>query len=182
MNKLAFIGGTGVYNPEILTDLHSETIETPYGTAKYELGYFKDKPIVFMARHGVNHTIPPHKINFRANIYALKALGVSSIVSTTAVGSLNPDYKPGELVLVDQFIDQTKLRIGTFYDGELHGVAHIDMTHPYCPHLRAAVLDAAHREGVVIHPEGTYICTEGPRFETPAEIKAYRMWGLMLSV
>ena len=84
MNKLAFIGG---YNPEILTDLHSETIETPYGTAKYELGYFKDKPIVFMARHGVNHTIPPHKINFRANIYALKALGVSSIVSTTAVGS-----------------------------------------------------------------------------------------------
>ena len=108
MNKLAFIGGTGVYNPEILTDLHSETIETPYGTAKYELGYFKDKPIVFMARHGVNHTIPPHKINFRANIYALKALGVSSIVSTTAVGSLNPDYKPGELVLVDQFIDQTK--------------------------------------------------------------------------
>ena len=109
MNKLAFIGGTGVYNPEILTDLHSETIETPYGTAKYELGYFKDKPIVFMARHGVNHTIPPHKINFRANIYALKALGVSSIVSTTAVGSLNPDYKPGELVLVDQFIDIARI-------------------------------------------------------------------------
>lgn len=177
MSRLAFIGGTGVYDPGILRDVSSHTIETPYGTASYESGFFGEKEIIFLARHGVHHTIPPHKINYRANIYALKLLGVSAVVSTTAVGSLNPDYKPGDLVLVDQFIDMTKSRIGTFFDGERYGVAHLDMTHPYCETLRSAVLEAGRKAGIVIHPRGTYICTEGPRFETPAEIKAFRMWG-----
>ena len=177
MSRLAFIGGTGVYDPGILQNVTSHTIETPYGTASYESGFFGDQEIIFLARHGVHHTIPPHKINYRANIYALKLLGVTAVVSTTAVGSLNPDYKPGDLVLVDQFIDMTKSRIGTFFDGERYGVAHLDMTHPYCETLRSAVLKAGREAGIVIHPHGTYICTEGPRFETPAEIKAFRLWG-----
>lgn len=177
MSKLAFIGGTGVYDPGILRDVTSHTVLTPYGSAAYESGFFGDDEIVFMARHGVHHTIPPHKINYRANIYALKKLGVTACVSTTAVGSLNPFYKPGDLVLVDQFIDMTKSRVGTFFDGEWYGVAHTDMTHPYCETLRKEILRIGKAEGITVHPTGTYICTEGPRFETPAEIKAYRMWG-----
>lgn len=177
MSKLAFIGGTGVYDPGILTDITAHTIETPYGTARYESGFFGKKEIIFLARHGIHHTIPPHKINYRANIYALKMLGVTAVVSTTAVGSLNPEYKPGDLVLVDQFIDMTKSRVGTFFDGERYGVAHLDMTHPYCETLRKDIERIGVEEGITIHPSGTYICTEGPRFETPAEIKAFRMWG-----
>ncbi|MDY6083810.1 MAG: S-methyl-5'-thioadenosine phosphorylase [Dialister sp.] len=177
MAKLAFIGGTGVYDPGILTESHSEVIDTPYGCVPYTAGKVGNKDIVFMARHGLHHTIPPHKINYRANIYALKMLGVSSIVSTTAVGSLNPSYKPGELVLVDQFIDFTKAREHTFFDGVHRGVAHIDMTHPYCETLREAILSAGKQLNIPIHPSGTYICTEGPRFETPAEIKAFSLLG-----
>lgn len=177
MSHLAFIGGTGVYDPGILTDISSHVIKTPYGEAKYESGFFGEKEIIFLARHGIHHTIPPHKINYRANIYALKMLGVSAVVSTTAVGSLNPEYKPGDLVIVDQFLDMTKSRTGTFYDGERYGVAHLDMTHPYCETLRKEILKACREEGITAHPHGTYICTEGPRFETPAEIKAFRMWG-----
>lgn len=175
--KLAFIGGTGVYDPGILHDVNTHTIETPYGTASYESGFYKDKEIIFLARHGVHHTIPPHKINYRANIYALKLLEVGAVVSTTAVGSLNSEYKPGDLVLVDQFIDMTKSRIGTFFDGERYSVAHLDMTHPYCETLRKAILQAGKEANISIHPKGTYICTEGPRFETPAEIHAFRQWG-----
>lgn len=177
MSTLAFIGGTGVYDPGILTNITSHVISTPYGKAAYESGFFEGKEIIFLARHGVDHSIPPHKINYRANIYALKMLGVSAVVSTTAVGSLNPDFKPGDLVLVDQFIDMTKSRIGTFFDGDRYGVAHLDMTHPYCPRLRNVIAEAAAAENITLHQAGTYICTEGPRFETPAEIKAYRMWG-----
>lgn len=177
MARLAFIGGTGVYDPGILTDSHSETIDTPYGIALYTAGKAGNQDVVFMARHGSNHTIPPHKINYRANIYALKMLGVSSIVSTTAVGSLNLSYKPGELVLIDQFIDFTKMREPTFFDGIHRGVAHIDMTHPYCETLRKAILSAGTASDIRIHSKGTYICTEGPRFETPAEIKAFSLLG-----
>lgn len=175
--KLAFIGGTGVYHPGILTNLHEEIIHTPYGDAKYESGNYGDKEIIFLARHGVHHTIPPHKINYRANIYALKMLGVNSVVATAAVGTINPNYKPGELVLIDQFIDMTKNRECTFYDGVHRGVAHIDMTHPYCGTLRSAIIKIAKEKNIVLHPQGTYITTDGPRFETAAEIKAYRMWG-----
>ena len=177
MKRLAFIGGTGVYDPGILSGIYSEFIETPFGTVPYEVGTFGTKEVIFMARHGVHHTIPPHKINYKANIYALKMLNVGSIVSTTAVGSLNPEYKPGELVLVDQFIDMTKSRDHTFFDGEFRGVAHVDMTHPYCEQMRFAVLKAGEEKNVKIHKSGTYICTEGPRYETPAEIKAFRLWG-----
>ncbi len=177
MKKIAFIGGTGVYDPVLLDNVTEHVIYTPYGPAKYESGFFEGKEIIHLARHGLHHTIPPHKINYRANIFALKMLDVGAVVTTTAVGSLNPDYKPGELVLIDQFIDMTKSREGTFFDGGLYKIAHIDMTHPYCESLRKAILASGEKEGIIVHPHGTYICTEGPRFETPAEIKAYRMWG-----
>lgn len=177
MKRIGFIGGTGVYDPAILTDLHRYTMQTPYGDAVYEIGRHGKQEIIFLARHGSNHTIPPHKINYRANIYALKALDVTAVVSTTAVGSMNPEYKPGELVLIDQFIDFSKSREGTFFDGRLHGVAHIDMTEPYCPLLRKEIIQICGEKGIVLHPSGTYICTEGPRFETPAEIRAFRIWG-----
>ena len=149
MSKLAFIGGTGVYDAGILSHVYSEVIDTPFGKVPYEVGQYGGNEIIFMARHGVKHTIPPHKINYRANIYALKMLDVSFIVSTTAVGSLNPNYRPGELVLVDQFIDLTKSREGTFFDGEFRGVAHIDMSHPYSEELRQAILHAAKKENLV---------------------------------
>ncbi len=177
MSKIAFIGGTGVYDAGIFSHVTSHVIGTPYGQAAYTSGFYDGREMIFMARHGVRHTIPPHKINFRANIYALKKLGVSAIVSTTAVGSLNPRYRTGELVLCDQFIDMTKSRENTFFDGEHYGVAHLDMTEPFCGELRAAVAEAGMAAGVLLHPYGTYVCTEGPRFETPAEIRAYRMWG-----
>ena len=117
MRKLAIIGGTGVYDPAFLNNTKTTSIKTPYGDAVYTSGTFMDKEIIFMTRHGANHTIPPHKINYRANIYALKMLDVVAIVATTAVGSLNPDMKPGEMVLVDQLLDFTKSREHTFYDG-----------------------------------------------------------------
>lgn len=177
MNKLAFIGGTGVYNVGILHNIEEKSINTPYGKAHYQKGLYENKEIIFLARHGVKHTIPPHKINYRANIYALKMLNVSSVISTTAVGSMNPTYKPGELVLINQFIDCTKHREHTFFDGERYGVTHIDMSEPYCNKLRRAILKAGIENDISIHPSGTYICTEGPRFETAAEIKAYQLWG-----
>ena len=142
MKKIAFIGGTGAENSVLLKDVTEHIIETPYGEAKYEAGFFEGREIIHLSRHGAHHTIPPHKINYRANMFALKMLGVAAVISTTAVGSLNPDYKPGELVLLDQFIDMTKAREGTFYDGERYGVAHLDMSHPYCASLREAILAA----------------------------------------
>ena len=177
MSKIAFIGGTGVYDAGIFSRVTSHIIRTPYGQAAYTSGFYDGREMIFMARHGARHTIPPHKINFRANIFALKMLDVAAIVSTTAVGSLNPAYKTGELVLCNQFIDMTKSRENTFFDGEAYGVAHLDMSEPFCPTLRNAIVKAGEETGITIHPQGTYVCTEGPRFETPAEIRAYRMWG-----
>ena len=151
MKKIAFIGGTGAENSVLLKDVTEHIIETPYGEAKYEAGFFEGREIIHLSRHGAHHTIPPHKINYRANMFALKMLDVAAVISTTAVGSLNPDYKPGELVLLDQFIDMTKAREGTFYDGERYGVAHLDMSHPYCASLRKAILAAGRKEGITLH-------------------------------
>lgn len=114
MKKIAFIGGTGAENSVLLKDVTEHIIETPYGEAKYEAGFFEGREIIHLSRHGAHHTIPPHKINYRANMFALKMLDVAAVITTTAVGSLNPDYKPGELVLLDQFIDMTKAREGAF--------------------------------------------------------------------
>lgn len=177
MGKLAIIGGTGVYDPSMLDEISSSKIDTPYGTLTYEKGVANGKEVIFITRHGKTHSIPPHKINYRANIYGLKMLGVSAIISTTAVGSLNPQMRPGELVVVDQFIDMTKLREGTFFDGKDYPVAHVDMTTPYCPLLSEMILKTGSSLNIKIHNKGTYICTEGPRFETPAEIQMFKILG-----
>ena len=170
MIKIAIIGGTGVYDPSILSNVREEEVNTPYGAIKYTAGEFSGKSIAFIPRHGSAHSIAPHLINYRANIWALKKIGVENIIATTAVGSLNLAMKPGDFVLVDQFIDFTKSRVGTFYEGGERGVVHVDVSHPYCSTIRENLLEAAKIIGVNVHGSGTYVCTEGPRFETPAEI------------
>ena len=178
MGLIAIIGGTGVCDPKILSNVHEDYMDTFYGTIHYWQGTYKDKELVFLPRHGRNHSIPPHLINYRANILGLKRLGVTAILSTTAVGSLNRDDKPGDFVLPDQFLDFTKCRHTSFFDGGENGVVHVDMTEPYCPTLRRTVAAAAQSlGGYTLHDKGTYVCTEGPRFETPAEIRMYEKLG-----
>jgi len=170
----AIIGGTGVYR---LDERSSEQdIQTPYGTVKLYIQRTGNEDIVFLPRHGHGHSVPPHKINYRANIKALQQLGVKKILATAAVGSLNTHYPPGSLVILDQFIDFTKNRDSTFYDGE-DGVVHADMAHPYCPMLIGALEERGREIGVGIEGRGTYICVEGPRFETKAEIKYFTFIG-----
>lgn len=177
MSLIAIIGGTGVYDPNIINDIVEKEIETPYGKTKYIQGKYKDKDVVFMARHGADHSIPPHLINYRANIWALKKIGVTAIIATTAVGSLNLNFKPGDFVLVDQFIDFTKQRISTFYDGGKRGVVHVDVTDPYCPKMRKHVYEIGKRMNLPIHNGGVYVCTEGPRFESAAEVRMFAKLG-----
>ena len=171
---IAIIGGSGVYDPEMLKDIQDVTVQTEYGSVTLKSGVHQEKKVFFLARHGKEHSIPPHMVNYRANIKALKDLKVERILSTSAVGSLQKDMKPGDFVILDQFIDFTKLRKYTFYDDE---VVHTDFTNPYCSQLRELILKAAFNLGISVHPEGTYVCTEGPRFETPAEIKMFAVLG-----
>lgn len=177
MTKIAIIGGTGVYDPNILRNVRSEEINTPYGVVQYNVGEYAGKDVAFLPRHGSKHSIPPHLINYRANIWGMKKLGVENIIATTAVGSLNIDMKPGEFVLVDQFLDFTKGRVSSFYEGGERGVVHVDLTTPYCETLREKIIAAAHTLNIPIHNKGVYVCTEGPRFETPAEINMFAKLG-----
>lgn len=177
MIKVAIIGGTGVYDPRILNNVKEEQIITPYGEVQFRTGDFEGQTVAFIPRHGSKHSIPPHQINYRANIWAMKKIGVQNIIATTAVGSLNPEMKPGDFVLIDQFLDFTKGRVGTFYEGGDRGVVHIDVTVPYCPAIRSTIQQAATRQGIALHNRGVYVCTEGPRFETPAEIKMFAKMG-----
>ncbi|MDD4237716.1 MAG: S-methyl-5'-thioadenosine phosphorylase [Desulfotomaculaceae bacterium] len=175
--KIAVIGGTGVYDPNIMTNIKDETVVTPYGEVQLKIGNYLGKPVAFMNRHHEDHSVPPHLINYRANIAALKKLGVKNILATGAVGSLNPAMQPGHFIFVDQFIDFTKSRQQTFFDGGMAGVVHVDMTQPYCPELREVLSHAARSLGFTSHAAGTYVSCEGPRFETAAEIKMYRLLG-----
>jgi 5'-methylthioadenosine phosphorylase len=177
MSLIAIIGGTGVCDPNMLDNVKESSLDNFYGTIKYMEGTYKGKKLIFLPRHGKNHQIPPHLINYRANILGLKRLGVTSIIATTAVGSLNQEYKPDDFVLPDQFLDFTKNRHTTFFDGGKNGVVHVDMTDPYCPTLRKVICQAGQELGLTVHPQGTYVCTEGPRFETPAEIKMFSKLG-----
>ena len=178
MVKIAVIGGSGVYDPDMLENVRQEKVETPYGEVELQVGTYAGKEVAFLARHGSKHSIAPHKINYRANIYALKKLGVRKIISTTAVGSLNKAMQLGDFVLPNQFLDFTKCRHTSFFDGGENGVVHVDMTEPYCPNLRRTVAAAAQAlGGYTLHDKGTYVCTEGPRFETPAEIRMYEKLG-----
>ena len=175
--EIAIIGGTGVYDPGILSNRREINVQTPYGPVSPTVGEFNGIEVVFLPRHGAGHSVPPHRVNYRANIWGLRRLGVKRIISTTAVGSLNPEMRPGEMVVIDQFLDFTKGRPSTFFEGGPHGVVHVDYTEPYCPELRAEILKAAAQFGYEVHDHGVYVCTEGPRFETPAEIRMFAKLG-----
>lgn len=175
--SMAIIGGTGVYDPNILSNIRDVSVSTPYGDVTVKVGEYQGREVAFMNRHGAGHTVPPHLINYRANIAGLKKLGVKSVLATAAVGSLNPDMKPGDFVFVDQFLDFTKSRAQTFFEGGEQGVIHVDVTDPYCSEMRKIMAQAGDEHGLSYHMGGVYITTEGPRFETPAEIKMYRQFG-----
>lgn len=174
--EFAIIGGTGVYDPGLMETASVRTIETPYGETQVTVGQYAGRQVAFLPRHGKGHAVPPHKVNYRANIHALKQLGVTQVLATAAVGSIRTEIRPGSLLLMSDFIDMTKSRISTFHEGE-NGVVHIDMTDPYCGRLRNRVADIAESEKIGLLPHGTYVCTEGPRFETAAEIRMYAQWG-----
>lgn len=167
---IGIIGGSGVYEITQKADsCDKKLIETEYGDVEVSLLKILGKDVAFIARHAQGHSIPPHKINFRANIDALKKCGVTQIIATNSVGSMNLEMPPGSFVIPDDFLDFSLNRIKTFYEDK---VVHIDVTEPYCPTLR----DFLKKSGEVILG-GTYVCTEGPRFETPAEIKMFKMLG-----
>ena len=175
--EIAIIGGSGLYELE-LGEARTKVVRTPYGKSpEITLGVVRDRRIAFLPRHGKEHTLPPHAINYRANLWALRKLGVRRAMGITACGSLNRKMKPGELGLLEQFVDFTRRRVQTFYGGGKEGVAHVDFTEPYCPELRGCLIEAAKGIGLRIHPRATYACTEGPRFETAAEIGALRRLG-----
>lgn len=174
---LAIIGGTGLEKAAgSLDKRQDEKFRTPYGEAAFTRGRLDGGEIIFLARHGLKHDVPPHLINYRANIRALKEAGVTHILAAASVGSLKNEISPGDFVLLDQFIDFTKARPATF-SGEGAEFKHTDMTEPYDGTLRRLVLTEATEKGVELHKNGTYVCTEGPRFETPAEVRMFRTLG-----
>ncbi len=175
--EIGVIGGSGLYDPAILEEVKEVKIYTPYGEPSdfITLGTLRGRRVAFLPRHGRRHRIPPHAINYRANIWALKELGVQRVVSVSAVGSLREDYKPGDFVCPDQFIDMTKRRQYSFFDGPV--VAHVSMADPFCPELREVCIRVAKRLGIAMHERGTYICIEGPRFSTRAESRLWRQFG-----
>lgn len=175
--ELAVIGGTGVYRADMLEDLQEKRVLTAYGPVELMTGTCKGRRVAFLTRHGKGHSVPPHRINYQANIMALKKLGVRQIFATTAVGSLNPEMKPMDFVLPDQFLDFTKSRRTTYFEGDGTGVVHVDVTDPYCARTRKLIEDKAKALGLGLHNGGCYVCAEGPRFETPAEIRMFKMMG-----
>lgn len=171
--SIAIIGGTGL--EEMLGVSEVTNVGTPYGISHaISICEVQGRRVAFLPRHGRKHDVPPHKINFRANIYALYKLGVERIIATNAVGAINPNFKPGDIVVPHDLIDFTRQRPLTFYDTA--PVTHIDFTEPYCPELRKILIEKAREVGDV-HEQAVYVCTEGPRFETPAEIKMFRLLG-----
>ena len=176
-NKLAIIGGSGLYNIEGLSNVESLKIKTPWGDPSDELtkALFKSKEVIFLPRHGRGHFISPTKINFRANIDALKQLGVTDIVSISAVGSLKEDLEPGMFVIVDQFIDRTFARNKTFFDDDI--VAHVSMAKPTSEGLMNACEESIKYENIQYKRGATYLVMEGPQFSTLAESNLYRTWG-----
>lgn len=177
MYKIAIIGGSGVYNADMLTEPMEGRVDSPYGAVNYIGGKMEGEKVVFITRHSSNHSIPPHKINYRANIWALKRLGVKKIIATAAVGSIDKKISTGQFVIVDQFLDFTKSRANTFFDGEDGKVLHVDVSDPYCHSLRKNILAVTQEMHLPTHAAGVYVCTEGPRFETPAEIAMFSKLG-----
>jgi len=176
--RIGLIAGSGI---EDLYDGESPralTVQTHFGLVEVFLFEMDGREVVLLPRHGKGHSVPPHRIDYRANIRALADLDCACVIATNAVGSLNMNMEPGDFVIVDQFLDFTKVRPTTFFDGEDGVVRHVDMTEPYCPRLHEALRQAGEAElGGSLHLGGTYICAEGPRFETPAEIRMFAQFG-----
>lgn len=168
---VAIVGGSGVTG--VLTTAGTREVATSYGRVTVHVGAIGDRRVAFLPRHGEGHRVPPHRIDYRSNVAALGEI-TDRVIATAAVGGLDPDVEPGTFVLIDQFLDRTHGRDATFFDEE---VAHVDVTAPYCGQLRSLLHDTASIHGVAAHPTGTYVCTQGPRFETSAEIQEFRMLG-----
>ena len=175
---IGIIGGSGLYDMAELTDRHEVSVSTPFGdpSGPYVTATLRGTRVAFLARHGVGHRILPSELNFRANIFGFKLLGVERILSASAVGSLKHEYKPLDIVVPDQFFDRTRGRISTFFGRGL--VAHVAFAHPVCSSLAETAADAAAAVGATVHRGGTYITIEGPQFSTLAESKLYRTWGM----
>jgi 5'-methylthioadenosine phosphorylase len=175
--EIGIIGGSGLYSMPGFTNTHEERIETPFGDPSdaFVLGELEGRKIAFLARHGRGHRILPSELNFRANIYAFKKLGVERIISVSAVGSLKEEHKPTDFVIPDQFIDRTFNRIATFFGDGI--VGHVAFGDPVCATVAKAAAEGCTKAGVVGKPGGTYVCMEGPQFSTKAESNLYRSWG-----
>lgn len=175
--EFAVIGGSGLYGMDGLTDVESRKVETPFGDPSDEIviGTLEGRRVAFLARHGRGHRIMPTEVNSRANIYALKTLGVRRILSITACGSLKEEYSPGHVLVPDQIYDNTKGRAYTFFGEGL--VAHISVADPFCGALNAAAVESARQAGGTAHAGGTFVIIEGPRFSTKAESRVYRSLG-----
>jgi 5'-methylthioadenosine phosphorylase len=177
-NRTGIIGGSGLYDIDGVKAIDRLNIDTPYGKPSDQLllARINGHEAVFLPRHGRGHAIPPHKINYRANIYAMKLAGVDQIISVSAVGSLQENIEPGHFVLVDQFIDRTNGRASTFFDGPV--VAHASMADPVCNRLRSNLTAACRKAGITVHEKGNYLAMQGPQFSSRAESLLYRSWGM----
>jgi 5'-methylthioadenosine phosphorylase len=190
MTSIGIIGGSGLYDMAELTDREERRVDTPFGepSAPYVVGTLGGKRVAFLARHGAGHHLLPSELNFRANIFGFKMLGVEFILSASAVGSLKEQYRPLDLLIPDQFFDRTRGRVSTFFGRGL--VAHVGFAHPFCAPLSAVAYDAARAAGLeaggdvsqsrtpAVHMGGAYVCMEGPQFSTLAESRLYRSWGM----
>lgn len=177
---LGVIGGSGLYSMETLTSIEHINVDTPFGepSSPIVIGELNGQYVAFLARHGIGHRISPTEVNYRANIYALKTLGVKRILSVTACGSLREDYAPGEIVVPDQICDFTKNRNRTFFEDGI--VAHISVADPFCSSLSAKIVESVRSSNGDVHDGGTFITIEGPRFSTRAESNTYRAWGMSI--
>jgi 5'-methylthioadenosine phosphorylase len=176
--SIGIIGGSGLYDMAEVTDRDERSLDTPFGapSAPYVTGTLRGKRVAFLARHGAGHRLMPSELNYRANIFGFKTLGVEYILSASAVGSLKEEYHPMDLVIPDQFLDRTRGRISTFFGNGI--VAHVGFAHPFCKPLSVIAFDSARQAGATVHQGGTYVCMEGPQFSTLAESNLYRRWGM----
>jgi 5'-methylthioadenosine phosphorylase len=176
--QIGIIGGSGLYDMAEVTDRSEITVPTPFGdpSGPYVIGTLRGKRVAFLSRHGAGHRLSPSELNFRANIYGLKTLGVEFILSASAVGSLKQEYRPADIVIPDQFFDRTKGRPSSFFGRGL--VGHVAFAHPFCRILSGIAYESGRAAGATMHKGGTYVCMEGPQFSTLAESKLYRSWGM----
>jgi 5'-methylthioadenosine phosphorylase len=175
---IGIIGGSGLYEMEGLKVLEEKRLETPFGVPSdvYIIGELEGRKVVFRPRHGRGHRISPSELNFRANIWGMKKLGVDTILAVSAVGSMRKEIEPGHMVVIDQFFDRTKGRISTFFTDGV--VAHVAFADPVCSEIRKVLITSGKKVGAVVHEKGTYLCMEGPQFSTRAESNVYRQWGM----